>query len=221
VILRRLAAYPRQNALAKSLKEIGRSERTLFMLDWISDPGLRRRTNAGLNKGEARNALARAVFVHRLGEIRDRTFENQRYVPPASISPSPPSTSGTPSISATPSTSCASAAKSFLTSFSPTWRRSPGRISLSTAITFGHTTPSKPSGHYEILAPSFSTRLSVGFREESTMMGVAQRIRDIDLRRQCQQHTRKTCAPVSPSGNRGVYRKLSPALCGATSRRTC
>jgi hypothetical protein len=54
-------------------------ERTLFTLDWISDPALRRRTNAGLNKGEARNALARAVFFHRLGEIRDRTFENQRY----------------------------------------------------------------------------------------------------------------------------------------------
>ena len=78
-ILRRLAAYPRQNALAKALKEIGRLERTLFTLDWISDPALRRRANAGLNKGEARNALARAVFFHRLGEIRDRTFENQRY----------------------------------------------------------------------------------------------------------------------------------------------
>ena len=51
----------------------------MFTLDWISDPALRRRTNAGLNKGEARNALARGVFFHRLGEIRDRTFENQRY----------------------------------------------------------------------------------------------------------------------------------------------
>ena len=40
---------------------------------------MRRRANAGLNKGEARNALARAVFFHRLGEIRDRAFENQRY----------------------------------------------------------------------------------------------------------------------------------------------
>ena len=78
-VLRRLAAYPRQNALAKALREIGRLERTLFTLDWISDPTLRRRANAGLNKGEARNALARAVFFHRLGEIRDRTFENQRY----------------------------------------------------------------------------------------------------------------------------------------------
>jgi TnpA family transposase len=78
-ILRRLAAYPRQNALAKALREIGRLERTLFTLDWISDPALRRRTNAGLNKGEAHHALKRAVFFHRLGEIRDRTFENQRY----------------------------------------------------------------------------------------------------------------------------------------------
>jgi TnpA family transposase len=34
-----------------------------------------RRVHAGLNKGEARNALARAVFFNRLGEIRDRSFE--------------------------------------------------------------------------------------------------------------------------------------------------
>jgi TnpA family transposase len=33
----------------------------------------------GLNKGEAKNAPARAVFLNRLGEIRDRSFENQRY----------------------------------------------------------------------------------------------------------------------------------------------
>ena len=79
ILMRRLAAYPKQNALAKTLREIGRLERTLFTLAWISDPALRRRTSAGLNKGEARNALARAAFFHRLGEICDRTFENQRY----------------------------------------------------------------------------------------------------------------------------------------------
>ncbi len=60
-------------------REIGRIERTLFMLDWFRDPALRRRVQAGLNKGEARNALARAVFMHRLGEIRDRKPENQSY----------------------------------------------------------------------------------------------------------------------------------------------
>lgn len=60
-------AYPKQNGLAKALREIGRIERTLFMLDWFRDPGLRQRVQAGLNKGESRNALARAVFMHRLG----------------------------------------------------------------------------------------------------------------------------------------------------------
>ena len=38
-----------------------------------------RRVTVGLNKGEARNALARAVFFNRLGEIRDRSFESQQY----------------------------------------------------------------------------------------------------------------------------------------------
>ena len=78
-VLRRLAAYPRQNGLAVALREIGRLERTLFTLDWLRSSDLRRRANAGLNKGEARNALARAVFFHRLGELRDRSFEDQAY----------------------------------------------------------------------------------------------------------------------------------------------
>ncbi|MEQ5306289.1 Tn3 family transposase [Providencia rettgeri] len=79
LMLKKLASYPKQNGLAKALREIGRIERTLFMLDWFCDPELRRRVQAGLNKGEARNALARAIFMHRLGEIRDRGLENQSY----------------------------------------------------------------------------------------------------------------------------------------------
>ena len=59
------------------MRELGRIERTLFILDWLQNIELRRRVHAGLNKGEARNALARAVFIHRLGEIRDRSFEQQ------------------------------------------------------------------------------------------------------------------------------------------------
>jgi hypothetical protein len=38
-----------------------------------------RRVDADLNKGEARNALARTAFFNRLGEIRDRSFEQQPY----------------------------------------------------------------------------------------------------------------------------------------------
>ena len=78
-MLRKLAGYPRQNPVARALREIGRVERTLFMLDWFDDPEQRRRTGSILNKGEARNALARAIFFNRLGELRDRTFENQRH----------------------------------------------------------------------------------------------------------------------------------------------
>jgi TnpA family transposase len=78
-MLRKLGSYPPQNGLALALRELGRIERTLFILDWLQNVELRRRVHAGLNKGEARNALARAVFIHRLGEIRDRTFEQQRY----------------------------------------------------------------------------------------------------------------------------------------------
>ncbi len=79
LMLRKLGSYPRQNGLALALRELGRIERTLFILDWLESVDLRRRVQAGLNKGEARNALARAVFFHRLGEIRDRGFEQQRY----------------------------------------------------------------------------------------------------------------------------------------------
>lgn len=79
LMLRKLGSYPRQNGLAVALRELGRIERSLFILDWLQSVDLRRRVQVGLTKGEARNALARAVFFYRLGEIRDRGFEQQRY----------------------------------------------------------------------------------------------------------------------------------------------
>nr|QHU24293.1 TnpA transposase [Pseudomonas aeruginosa] len=33
-MLRKLGSYPRQNGLAVALRELGRIERTLFILDW-------------------------------------------------------------------------------------------------------------------------------------------------------------------------------------------
>jgi len=67
------------DGLALALREIGRIERRLFMLDWIELPDLRRQTTAELNKGEARNALVRAACFHRLGRLRDRAIEAQQY----------------------------------------------------------------------------------------------------------------------------------------------
>jgi TnpA family transposase len=62
-VMRQLASHPRQNGLAAALRELERMARTQFTLDWIDDPELRRTTGQELNKGEARNSLARAVSV--------------------------------------------------------------------------------------------------------------------------------------------------------------
>ncbi len=51
LMLRKLGSYPRQNGLAIALRELGRIERTLFILDWLQSVELRRRVHAGLNKG--------------------------------------------------------------------------------------------------------------------------------------------------------------------------
>ena len=77
--MRQLASYQRQNGISAALRELGKLERSLFTLDCIEDPELRRETGQELNKGESRNRLACAVFIHRLGEIRDRTYANQRH----------------------------------------------------------------------------------------------------------------------------------------------
>jgi len=78
LMLRKLGAYPARTD-SRGPRELGRLHRTRFILDWLQNPDLRRRTTASLNKGESRNALARAVFFNRLGGIRDRSFEQQRY----------------------------------------------------------------------------------------------------------------------------------------------
>jgi len=79
MILKKLAASSKPSQLAKALRELGRIERSLFMIEWYSSPALRRRCQAGLNKGEAAHKLKRAVFFHERGEIRDRSFESQAF----------------------------------------------------------------------------------------------------------------------------------------------
>jgi hypothetical protein len=44
-MLRKLGSYPRQNGLAVALRELGRIERTLFILDWLQSVELRRRVH--------------------------------------------------------------------------------------------------------------------------------------------------------------------------------
>ena len=155
-MLRKLAAYPRQNGLALALRELGRLERTLFIARLAQSPELRRRAKAGLNKGEARNALARAVFFNRLGEMRDRTFENQRYrasglnLRRRRHHPLEHRLSR-----AAPSTRCAAAAAPCPTSSSRTSPRSAGSTSTSPATTSG-ASGTRPTRHAR--GPCASTR---------------------------------------------------------------
>ena len=79
IILKRLSASSKSSDLAKALREFGRIERTLFMIEWYSSPALRRRCQAGLNKGEAAHKLKRAVFFHERGEIHDRSYDSQAF----------------------------------------------------------------------------------------------------------------------------------------------
>jgi TnpA family transposase len=54
LMLRKLASYPRQNGLAIALRELGRISARCSSWNWLQSVELRRRVNAGLNKGEAR-----------------------------------------------------------------------------------------------------------------------------------------------------------------------
>ena len=66
-LLRKFASYPRQHDLAVALREIGRVERTLFMIDWLLDVDMQRRASLGLNKGEAHHALKSALRIRIAG----------------------------------------------------------------------------------------------------------------------------------------------------------
>ena len=52
-------------------------EKTIFILDYLSSEELRRKIQKGLNKGEAMNGLARAIFFGKQGELRERSLQNQ------------------------------------------------------------------------------------------------------------------------------------------------
>jgi len=79
VMLKKLAAYRRQNQLDLALQELGRIERTLFMLDWLESPELRRRCHAGLNKSEQRHFLAQEICTFNQGRIAERGAEAQQF----------------------------------------------------------------------------------------------------------------------------------------------
>jgi TnpA family transposase len=77
LIVSKLAAASHRNKLFRGLQELGRLVKTAYLAEYFREVELRRRVLLGLNKGESLHSLARKVFFGSLGEVRDRTYEDQ------------------------------------------------------------------------------------------------------------------------------------------------
>jgi TnpA family transposase len=77
LIMRKLAAYPKQNRLAQAFNEMGKLERTIHILSYLQDPTLQQRIQRGLNKGEALHALEDALRMGNTGDMREREVDAQ------------------------------------------------------------------------------------------------------------------------------------------------
>lgn len=77
LLVGKLSASGRQNALASGLKEYGALRRTIYAARYLTDPGYRRKISRQLNKGESLHALKRDLLYAHEGAIRGRHLEHQ------------------------------------------------------------------------------------------------------------------------------------------------
>jgi len=77
LIVGKLSASGRQNALAAALKEYGALRRTIYAARYLSDPAYRRKISRQLNKGESLHALKRDLLYAHEGTVRARHLEQQ------------------------------------------------------------------------------------------------------------------------------------------------
>ncbi|MEI7493117.1 MAG: Tn3 family transposase [Alphaproteobacteria bacterium] len=73
VIIQRLAG--RGDKVAKALQALGRVVKTIYILRYISDPGLRRKVHLQLNRGESRHSLAKTIFFDNRGVFKTSDYE--------------------------------------------------------------------------------------------------------------------------------------------------
>ncbi len=78
LIMRKLAAYPKQNQLAQAFNEVGKLERTVHVLTYLQDPAMQQRVRRGLNQGEAIHSLQRALSIGQAGEMHERRLIDQQ-----------------------------------------------------------------------------------------------------------------------------------------------
>lgn len=76
-LIRTLLKSERPSGLAKAIIEVGRINKTIYLLNYIDDEDYRRRILTQLNRGEGRNGVARIICHGQRGEIRKRYREGQ------------------------------------------------------------------------------------------------------------------------------------------------
>ncbi len=76
-LIRSLFNSKRPTALGKAIAELGKIQKTTYMLNYIGNEGYRRRILTQLNQGEGRHGLGREVYHGRRGELRQRYREGQ------------------------------------------------------------------------------------------------------------------------------------------------
>jgi TnpA family transposase len=79
LILDRLGSYVRQNSIYQALVEIGRVQKTIFILRCLDDEQLRRRMRRELNKGEASHDLSRFLCFGKDGVVRGYELKDQMH----------------------------------------------------------------------------------------------------------------------------------------------
>jgi len=76
-LFRRLSSYSRQHPLYRAIKEFGKIIKSIFLLKYIDDVGLRQAIEKQLNKLESSNRLAKAVYFGNNQEFQYSTKEEQ------------------------------------------------------------------------------------------------------------------------------------------------
>jgi TnpA family transposase len=76
-LMKTLLKSDRPSGLAKAIREAGRINKTLYLLNYIDSQEYRRRILTQLNRGESRHNVARAICYGQRGEIRKRYKEGQ------------------------------------------------------------------------------------------------------------------------------------------------
>lgn len=77
LLVGKLSASSRQNALAAALKEYGALRRTVYAPRYLSDPASRRKISRQFHKGESLHALKRDLLCAHEGTVRARHLEQQ------------------------------------------------------------------------------------------------------------------------------------------------